>query len=286
MKYQILLFIFSIITFISCNDNRPTTLSGHPFTHHIKNNAYQPKQGDVIQYHFIRRNKSEVLDNTYELGSPKIFKIPNVDPANDKFDRITPLTEAMMQMSEGDSLTLEILFDLLPQNVNDIEEGESIFFDIKLVDVKSKEEIEKEENEIVERGARVSAKIQKLTQQFKKGTLNDLDELDGIRYKIEEKGEGGKLKKGDVVFVQFSGHLQSNGKRYLDSYSKIRPYQFRVGAGRVISAWEKLLPTLSVGDKLYMFVPHQEAYGVAGSPGLGIPEKSDLAIYLEVVRKK
>lgn len=287
MNYtNIILLIIFVISIVACSYNQPTVPSGHPYTHHIQNNGYRPKQGDLIQYHFIQRNNQGVIHSTYDEGSPKRFRIPNVDPTNDEFDRITPLTEAMMEMSEGDSLTLELLYEFMPAQLNGASEGESMFFDIKLEKISSADDILREEAKIVEKGLAISAKIQKLSKQYKAGELDDLQELDGVQYFVEQRGNGKKLKNSDIILVHFSGHLLSSGKQYLDTYSKKRPYQLKIGAGRVIEAWEKILPTCSEGDQLYMFVPYQKAYGVAGSPGLGIPEKTDLAIYMEIVSLK
>jgi FKBP-type peptidyl-prolyl cis-trans isomerase len=281
MKYQYLILFLTALLLASC-DNKTTIASGHPYIHHIKNNGYQPKQGDIIQYHFVQRNPGGVMYSTYEDVSPKIFRIPNVDPIKDEFNQITPLTEAMMLMSEGDSLTLELLQEFLPPQLDGVNDGESMYFDIKLVDVKSAEDIIKEETETKARGAEASAKMKKLIQKYNAGELKELQEIEGIQYQIEKKGTGKALKEGDVVLLHFSGHILETGKKYLDSYSQKRPYQVQIGAGRVIAAWETLLPTLHEGDKLFMFVPAAKAYGAAGSPGLGIPEKADLAIYLEV----
>ena len=63
----------------------------------------------------------------------------------------------------------------------------SMFFDIKLIDIKSTEEIAAEEAQMIEKSLEVSAKVQSMIAQFKAGELIDLQELDGIKYKIEEK---------------------------------------------------------------------------------------------------
>lgn len=280
MKYPTLLFAM-LLLLTSC-DNRTTIDSGHPYIHHIQNNGYQPKQGDIIQYHFVQRNSEGIMYSTYEEGSPKIFRIPQVDPARDEAEQITPLTEAMMLMSEGDSLTLELLQKFLPPQLDGVKDGEPMYFDIKLVDVKSEEDILEEEAKMQMKGKEVAVKMKAFSKQYQEGTLQGLEEIEGIQYRIEKKGTGKTLKEGGVVLVHFSGHLLETGKKYLDSYSQKRPYRVQMGSGRIIAAWEILLPILNEGDEVVMFVPAAKGYGAAGSPGLGVPEKADLAIYLEV----
>ncbi len=269
----------------SCNDTRPTTVGGHPYTHHIDNDGYHPQSGDQVYYHFIQREKDSIHYNSYPTGAPKVFVIPDAGPDGDFYGKATPLTEVMSKMSAGDSVTLEIIPELLnrPQ-IKDANEF-ARFFDLKLYEIKKKEDILNEEIELENRGKEIHDRMEELTQQFEEKST-EWNEMNGFHYKMEKNGNGASIKNGDVLIVHFSGHLMKDGKQYLDTYSRKKPYQFQLGASRVIAAWEELIPELRIGDHVTMMVPYQKAYGVAGSPGLGIPEKSDLLIYLEIVKKK
>lgn len=286
---QILWFIAITTILFSCEKPNKKLPSGHPYYHLVDHQGNSAKEGDIVEYHFIQRNKEGVIYSTYEEGIPKKFRIPKIaenknDKTTDKeIEEVSPLTEAMMLMSEEDSLVLEVRSEFLPPQLDGTSNGEPMFFDIKMIKITTAEEIEKEAAALIQKGEDVSVKMKNLSEQYKKGELKELEELETIQYKVEEKGTGKKLESGDVILVHFSGYLLSTGQKYLDTYSQKKPYQLKIGANRAIEAWEQILPLCSGGDKLYMFVPYQKAYGVAGSPGLGIPEKSDLAIYMEIV---
>lgn len=280
---QTLCFIAIILTLFSCGNSSEKLSSGHPYYHLVNNEGATPKEGDIVEYHFVQRNKDVVIYSTYGEGIAKKIRIPKIEEGKNQMNGIAPLTEAMMLMSEGDSLVLEVLSEFLPPQLDGRTDGESMFFDIKMMKITSAADILKKEGELLEKGRRISKEMKKLSKQYRAGELKDLEELEGIRYKIQKKGSGRQVQNGDAVLVHFSGHVLATGEPYLESYSRKKTYQLKVGSGRVIEAWEQLLPKCATGDELYMFVPYQKAYGVAGNKTLGIPEKSDLAIYMEVV---
>ncbi len=287
---RILKIIFSIligILFFSCSDNRSKTWTGHPYIHHIKNATSTPNKGDIIEYHIRQRNANGLGHSSYEDGKPKLFRIPEVDIQDDKMNRISPITEALMLMSVGDSLTLEILMDSLPEMLANKKEGESMFFDLKMISIKSKNDIEKEKQNTIEQGNKLSSQLKKNITAYKKGELKKLQKSkSGFDFISHEEGNGRQIKNGDIVLVHYIGQLQENGKQFYNTYTNTHPYQIKVGAGRVIEAWDKMLPELHIGDEITLFVPYDQAYGAAGSKGLGIPEKSDLAFYMNVVQVK
>ena len=59
------------------------------------------------------------------------------------------------------------------------------------------------------------------------------------------------------------------------------PSSVSVGSGGVIKGWDQGLPYFKVGSKGVLFIPHELAYGVAGSPPR-IPPKSELMFYIEI----
>ncbi len=280
-----LLFVLFVILFFSCTENRPTIISGHPYTHVIQNKTYTPQKGDLIWYHITYRKDNEIISSSYQEGELKRFRIPETDPANDKFDRVSPITEALLLMSEGDSMMLELKVDLLEQMPVDAKKGESKFFGLKMVEIKSAQKIKEEEDKVVEEGKEQTALLIKRMSSFKKNNNQKLQNLKSgiIQYEWNKKGEGEAIKNNDVVFIHFLGHVLESKKQFMNTFKNKKVYEVPLGRGRVIEAWEEIIPTLSVGDKITLFVPYKKAYGAAGSPGLGIPEKSDLVFYMEIV---
>lgn len=67
------------------------------------------------------------------------------------------------------------------------------------------------------------------------------------------------VKNGDTVKVHYQGKLK-NGETFDTSEGK-EPLQFEVGAGKVISGFDKGLLEMKPGDKKTLEIPVEEAYG-------------------------
>lgn len=106
----------------------------------------------------------------------------------------------------------------------------------------------------------------------------------GLRYKIEEKGNGPKAEKGQTVSVHYKGMLP-DGSVFDSSYSRNQPIDFKLGKGQVISGWDEGIQLLNVGDKARFVIPSHLAYGERGAGGV-IPPNATLVFDVELVKVK
>ena len=106
----------------------------------------------------------------------------------------------------------------------------------------------------------------------------------GLRYKIEEKGDGPKAEKGQTVSVHYKGMLP-DGSVFDSSYTRNQPIDFKLGKGQVISGWDEGIQLLSVGDKARFVIPSHLAYGERGAGGV-IPPNATLVFDVELVKVK
>ena len=73
-------------------------------------------------------------------------------------------------------------------------------------------------------------------------------------------------QKGDLVWVNYTGRLQSNGQKFDSSYDRKddfgnpRPLSFIVGKAQVIAGWEEGIVGMKVGDKRQLIIPSNLAY--------------------------
>ncbi len=104
----------------------------------------------------------------------------------------------------------------------------------------------------------------------------------GLRYKIEEKGNGPKAEKGQTVSVHYKGMLP-DGSVFDSSYSRNQPIDFKLGKGQVISGWDEGVQLLNVGDKARFVIPSHLAYGERGAGGV-IPPNATLVFDVELVK--
>ncbi|MEP6260704.1 MAG: peptidylprolyl isomerase [Gillisia sp.] len=106
----------------------------------------------------------------------------------------------------------------------------------------------------------------------------------GLRYKIEEKGNGAKAEKGQTVSVHYKGMLP-DGSVFDSSFTRNQPIDFKLGKGQVIQGWDEGIQLLHVGDKARFVIPSHLAYGERGAGGV-IPPNATLIFDVELVAVK
>lgn len=104
-------------------------------------------------------------------------------------------------------------------------------------------------------------------------------------------GYGREAKVGATVSVNYSGWLyrplalHMHGKLF-DSSLGLWPFEFTLGAGKVIKGWEQGIAGMKVGGgKRTLIIPAELAYGSRGAPG-GIPPNSALIYDVELMDVK
>lgn len=93
-------------------------------------------------------------------------------------------------------------------------------------------------------------------------------------------GTGQAVSEGDVVSVHYVGQLQ-NGQEFDSSKKRGAPFEFTVGAGRVIQGWEEGVVGMQVGGERVLVIPPEKAYGEAGVGP--IPGNATLVFAIELL---
>jgi len=79
-----------------------------------------------------------------------------------------------------------------------------------------------------------------------------------------ENGTGNQIKTGDYVNVKYTGKYLDGTVFDASSYHS-GTFQFQVGAGSVIAAWDEAMQLCKAGDKITIISPSSLAYGIYGS---------------------
>ena len=106
-------------------------------------------------------------------------------------------------------------------------------------------------------------------------------ETDATELKIvdERVGTGPEAKTGDSLSMNYKGTL-TNGEVFDQSYGKA-PFDFQLGAGQVISGWDKGIVGMKVGGKRKLVIPPDMGYGANGQGP--IPPNATLIFEVELL---
>merc|ERR1711994_1047760 len=156
----------------------------------------------------------------------------------------------------------------------------------KLADEKQKENEDKDKKETDEKQKENEDKDKKETDEDPKKDDDDADSIvlfdGGIKKKIIREGTGATPPAGSKVKVHYTGTLESDGSKFDSSRDRNEPFEFTIGAGMVIKAWDEGVATMKVGERSILTCREDFAYGKKGSPP-NIPGDATLVFDVELL---
>jgi peptidylprolyl isomerase len=96
------------------------------------------------------------------------------------------------------------------------------------------------------------------------------------------KGAGPVVQTGQNIKVNYTGVLWKDGKKFDASADHGSSFDTQIGAGKVITGWDKGLVGQTVGSRVLLVVPPAEGYGAKGSPPL-IGAKDTLVFVIDIL---
>lgn len=194
--------------------------------------------------------------------------------------------QAIRMMHAGDSATFILDGPMFYEKMMDGKEypfgEEPIYFDIKLLQVVSKAEIEKAQAEYQ---AQLDAR-QELEKTEIEKYLSENPGLKqqpiGVYVKSVKKGTGDKVEPLQTVKVHYTGRFV-DGTVFDSSVERGEPFKFTVGAGQVIPGWDATVADMKVGDKVTVLIPSDLAYGDGSTTYGSIPPYSPLVFDIELL---
>jgi FKBP-type peptidyl-prolyl cis-trans isomerase FkpA len=93
-------------------------------------------------------------------------------------------------------------------------------------------------------------------------------------------GTGVEAQSGDNVTVDYTGWLY-HGKKFDSSVDRGEPFQFTLGAGRVIQGWDQGVAGMKVGGTRRLIIPPDLAYGASGQGD--IPPNATLTFEVQLL---
>jgi FKBP-type peptidyl-prolyl cis-trans isomerase FkpA len=268
MKKNSINFIAILIiatTFFSCNKGTKfeKTDSGIEYAFVVQNeDSLKPTLGDAIvldvDYYYLPTDS--LLFSSSDVSDD--FRIEFVESQYEG-----SIDEAFALMSKGDSAIFYIDAVKFFKNATDIElpsfikEGDKLSFHVKLQNILTKEQVQKEEEEYHQ--TKMQEEKDLIAEYIKENEIVAEQKESGLYFIEKEKGRGVKVKTGDSISVNYTGYF-INGEVF-DSTSKTgEPFNFRVGVGQVIQGWDEGLTYMNQGGKALLIIPCEIGYGFEG----------------------
>ena len=110
---------------------------------------------------------------------------------------------------------------------------------------------------------------------------NSVTTESGLEYGVLQEGHGPVAHKGRAVLVHYSGWLE-DGTKFDTSRDRQDPFEFTVGAGKVIKGWDEGVEGMKVGEKRLLKIPSELGYGERGAPPT-IPANAPLIFEVELL---
>ena len=110
----------------------------------------------------------------------------------------------------------------------------------------------------------------------------------GLQIIDTKVGTGAAPRQNQTVVVHYTGWLYVNGakgQKFDSSVDRNEPFEFPVGAGRVIRGWDEGVGSMKVGGKRTLIIPPQLGYGARGAGGV-IPPNATLIFDVELLGLK
>ncbi len=240
------------------------------------------KSGDFIKIHLVTKTeKDSVLSSTYSTSQPLALEVVAPSFKGD-------LMEGFTMMSETDSGTFLVSVDSLAQGQplpDFLKTGSFLKFDVKMIDIMSKEEYMKERelaelDEKAKEGDLVKIQAKEIEKYAKDKNLKLQKTPSGLYYVVEKPGTGENAKQGNKVSVHYKGYFL-DGKVFDESFGRGQPITFPLGVGQVISGWDEGLQYFNKGGKGKLLIPSSLGYGSRATGP--IPANSILIFDVEMV---
>ncbi len=113
----------------------------------------------------------------------------------------------------------------------------------------------------------------------------------GLTATLLKHGYGRRAEAGDIIDVHYTGWLfdpdaaDNKGSKFDSSRDRNQPFQFPLGAGRVISGWDQGVECMMLGEQRLLRIAPEMGYGAGGFPPV-IPPNATLLFDVELLEAR
>ena len=275
-KILMLLGSAAMVGLVSCNKSdfdgytrAENGLNYKFFTHDEKGLKPQVGDGVSFKYVFTLKSNDSVLVNSALVSQDGTGVTKFVMP---KSSFVGSIEDALMMMSVNDSASFMVSADSFFLKTNQmsalppfVKPNDFIRAELKLVEVKTKADLDKNQKEQEAQMAKMAEAEKPLLDKYiADNKITVAPTASGLYYIETTKGKGAHAKAGDMVTVQYKGTLL-DGKEFDSSYGRPEPFKFILGQGQVIAGWDEALQLMAKGGKAKLILPSSIGYGARGA---------------------
>ena len=265
-----------------------TAIDNYKYTKHTNLEGEVPQIGEYVYFHAQIRKRDTVMFASRENKSAPFIQITETKNRN-----INPAEALIRELVVGDSATLEVRIDTLPQVPKGFEGERILYYDVVILEIIDEAAYEeklaaekaiqdKEIEALKERREEVASLTQTYLSAYNTNSLGNLETTSsGLKYLLLEEGNGPQSEAGKEVTAHYYG-LLTDGSSFDDSFQRGVPFSVPIGQGMVIPGWEEGLTLFKEGARFILFIPPNLGYGEAGVPP-AIPGNSELVFYIELI---
>lgn len=283
--------LVSVLFALGCKKESKRTASGYEYIVQKSTGGAKPKIGEYVYFHAQMRIQDSVANSSRMTGSAPFLKI--TEPTDEPNKQTSPIEEVLREMAVGDSVTIILNIDTIPNKPPGFENIKELYYDVVAIEIKSADKFEQDAEverkkqdelrvQLMGREKDVAGALSNTLNQYNSGSINSQIKTtpSGLKYYIVKEGTGKKAEAGKVVSVNYYGVLKS-GQMFDNSFTRGMPFSFALGRGNVIKGWDEGIALLKEGGQAYLFIPGALGYGEAGAPPT-IPANAELIFFVEL----
>lgn len=256
-----LLFTIVIVFFASCQRSEYPGFkeadSGLLYKIHVDNKGEKAKAGDYISVEMTYLTNEDSLLFDAKGQSFPLHIEPPVFPGD--------INEALTLLGVGDSATFVIRADsFLIKNAKlnalppFVDESSKVIFHIKLHNIQTLEELEKEED--LKKQMIQDKEKNDIQQYLNSNNITKAPTASGMYYLPTKKGNGTKAVIGKKAKAHYIGRFL-NGVKFDSSYDRNKPIEFVIGTGQILPGMDEGISMMRVGEEATLIIPSILGYG-------------------------
>ncbi|RLD60786.1 MAG: hypothetical protein DRJ01_09110 [Bacteroidetes bacterium] len=288
MKKKFLIILVFTFFFTSCDyfskyPGFSKTETGIYYKLHVIGEEVNPaKPGDYVT---VDLNYKTINDSSF-FHEQRTFKITKPDYKGS-------IDECFLMLSKGDSSTFIIDADnFFSKTLNTslprfIAQNSQMIVDIKMNDIRTEEQYKRDKEEFLKWIEDFGDYEKMMLKRFIDEQKIDVEPTEsGLYFFSIKKGDGKKVKKGDLITIDYDGRFL-NGKFFDSTRKRKQAFDFVYGSElQVIPGLEEAIGMMEQGEKAVVIIPSSLAFGDNGSSTGIIPPFTSLIYEIEILKVK